>query len=319
MGAVVSCIGDALRAIGRAIMAVISAIGRAITAVVNGIVDFLMIIVSCLTCNRVRHQHIGYAKQYTTVNYYHRSITRKPQMRMTSKLLTGNPLRGFLISPNTRAPDLMQGRMRTAVLQNMGSIRRFSHGPTRQRALVSTVIVAELRKANVRCTKSGINALNIAYAGMSSKKAFVHPLDFLQHLDLVTKGPLTINVPKPDAIWYNNLNTRGVRQWRCYDIFKACINCKVYRLWEALYAHSPAFRYLIKQEEAEVQSPPPHYYPLTSSFLWEWMTEMIEEGFVERDDIDALPEPLLQDAVLRSRGADTAAELEEFEEDLELD
>ncbi|KAK6355353.1 hypothetical protein TWF696_004462 [Orbilia brochopaga] len=52
MGAVVSCIADALRAIGRAIMAVISAIGRAITAVVNGIVDFLMIIVSCLTCNR---------------------------------------------------------------------------------------------------------------------------------------------------------------------------------------------------------------------------------------------------------------------------
>ncbi|KAF3285385.1 hypothetical protein TWF173_009513 [Orbilia oligospora] len=57
MGAVVSCIADALRAIGRAIMTVISAIGRAITAVVNGIVDFLMIIISCLTCNRAGRRH----------------------------------------------------------------------------------------------------------------------------------------------------------------------------------------------------------------------------------------------------------------------
>ncbi|KAF3201673.1 hypothetical protein TWF106_009661 [Orbilia oligospora] len=38
-------------------MTVISAIGRAITAVVNGIVDFLMIIVSCLTCNRAGRRH----------------------------------------------------------------------------------------------------------------------------------------------------------------------------------------------------------------------------------------------------------------------
>ncbi|KAK6537793.1 hypothetical protein TWF694_010700 [Orbilia ellipsospora] len=59
MGAVVSCIADALRAIGRAIMTVISAIGRAITAIVNGIVDFLMIIVSCLTCNRVGRRRRG--------------------------------------------------------------------------------------------------------------------------------------------------------------------------------------------------------------------------------------------------------------------
>lgn len=59
MGSVVSCIADALRAVGRAIMAVISAIGRAITAVVNGIVEFLMIIISCLTCNRVGRRRRG--------------------------------------------------------------------------------------------------------------------------------------------------------------------------------------------------------------------------------------------------------------------
>ncbi|KAH7037386.1 uncharacterized protein B0I36DRAFT_359095 [Microdochium trichocladiopsis] len=50
MGAVVSCIRDAFRAIGRAIMAVVSGIGGIITAIVNGIVSFIGVIVGFLTC-----------------------------------------------------------------------------------------------------------------------------------------------------------------------------------------------------------------------------------------------------------------------------
>ncbi|RYP68299.1 hypothetical protein DL770_008462 [Monosporascus sp. CRB-9-2] len=50
MGAVFSCIADAFRAVGRAIMAVISGIGGIITAIVNGIVSFCGVIISFLTC-----------------------------------------------------------------------------------------------------------------------------------------------------------------------------------------------------------------------------------------------------------------------------
>ncbi|KAJ1335875.1 hypothetical protein MN608_02619 [Microdochium nivale] len=50
MGAVVSCIRDAFRAVGRAIMAVVRGIGGIITAIVNGVVNFIGIIVSFLTC-----------------------------------------------------------------------------------------------------------------------------------------------------------------------------------------------------------------------------------------------------------------------------
>ncbi|KAK4102069.1 hypothetical protein N658DRAFT_385838, partial [Parathielavia hyrcaniae] len=52
MGAVVSCIQSCLRTIGRTIMAIINGIGSVIMAVVNGIMNFLNIIVGCLTCNR---------------------------------------------------------------------------------------------------------------------------------------------------------------------------------------------------------------------------------------------------------------------------
>ncbi|RYP68179.1 hypothetical protein DL769_005573 [Monosporascus sp. CRB-8-3] len=50
MGAVISCIADAFRAVGRAIMAVISGIGGIIMAIVDGIVSFCGIVVSFLTC-----------------------------------------------------------------------------------------------------------------------------------------------------------------------------------------------------------------------------------------------------------------------------
>ena len=43
-------IADAFRAVGRAIMAVISGIGGIITAIVNGIVSFCGVIISFLTC-----------------------------------------------------------------------------------------------------------------------------------------------------------------------------------------------------------------------------------------------------------------------------
>ncbi|KAH6855182.1 hypothetical protein B0I37DRAFT_49974 [Chaetomium sp. MPI-CAGE-AT-0009] len=51
MGAVVSCIQSCVRTIGRTIMAVINGIGGIIMAIVNGIVNFLSIVVGCLTCN----------------------------------------------------------------------------------------------------------------------------------------------------------------------------------------------------------------------------------------------------------------------------
>ncbi|KAK7426808.1 hypothetical protein QQZ08_006709 [Neonectria magnoliae] len=50
MGGVMSCIVDAFRAVGRAIMAVISGIGGILQAIISGIVSFCGIIVSFLTC-----------------------------------------------------------------------------------------------------------------------------------------------------------------------------------------------------------------------------------------------------------------------------
>ncbi|RKU39791.1 hypothetical protein DL546_000412 [Coniochaeta pulveracea] len=50
MGAVVSCIRDAFRAVGNCIMAVISGIGNILHAIINGVVSFFGIIISFLTC-----------------------------------------------------------------------------------------------------------------------------------------------------------------------------------------------------------------------------------------------------------------------------
>ncbi|KAK4453530.1 hypothetical protein QBC34DRAFT_209132 [Podospora aff. communis PSN243] len=60
MGAVMSCIQNCVRAIGRTIMAIINGIGNIIMAVVNGIITVLDTIVGFLTCNtcggRRRHR-----------------------------------------------------------------------------------------------------------------------------------------------------------------------------------------------------------------------------------------------------------------------
>ncbi|KAK5663217.1 hypothetical protein OQA88_6635 [Cercophora sp. LCS_1] len=60
MGAVVSCIQNVLRAIGRTIMAIINGIGGIIMAIVNGVITVLDTIVGFLTCNtcggRRRHR-----------------------------------------------------------------------------------------------------------------------------------------------------------------------------------------------------------------------------------------------------------------------
>ncbi|KAK6349484.1 hypothetical protein TWF696_005768 [Orbilia brochopaga] len=123
-------------------------------------------------------------------------------------------------------------------------------------------------------------------------------LHLQERLDLVTTGDLAVHVPTPDCIDYEGLNSHtGVRQWRCCDAIQVCIDGKVYKLWEALYRHSPIFRGLIKLEERDVERAIPLRYSLTSSFLWKWMSRMIEDGFVEQSDVDALPELMLRDVV----------------------
>lgn len=71
-------IQSCFRTIGRTIMAIINGIGGIIMAIVNGIVNFLNIIVGCLTCNTCggRRRHSA-GRTHGTTTGRHRGFGRR--------------------------------------------------------------------------------------------------------------------------------------------------------------------------------------------------------------------------------------------------
>ncbi|KAJ6258856.1 hypothetical protein Dda_5751 [Drechslerella dactyloides] len=167
------------------------------------------------------------------------------------------------------------------------------------RHLTKQQLLTELRKANVRCTSSGIKALDAAYAYASASPQIPYGRSYIlwYQLNLIRTGP--VDVETPDALHEDDLNPdgSGARQWRSWKLCDTYIDGKVYKLWEALYIHSKTFKELIDQEEEQLYWRHQGYDDIQCVDLWRWMHGMIAEGFVERVDIDKLPETLLQDIV----------------------
>ncbi|KAJ6263384.1 hypothetical protein Dda_1947 [Drechslerella dactyloides] len=201
---------------------------------------------------------------------------------MASKLLVNmlkNRASGLLLHTGQLTP-----RSR-AILQSTDHVRYFRRKLACTPS-VSATIVAELRKANVRCTSSGVKAFDKAYASL----AFANPY-YLRY-----------NLPKDDAenpvyIYYKDLNTRGAPVWRNYEAYELWIDHQVSKLWEALYEHSDMFRKMIDGEEDYRES---DRCSIIDSSLWGWMAIMIRDGYVERGDIDDLPVAMLRDIVIGS-------------------
>ncbi|KAK6355449.1 hypothetical protein TWF696_004546 [Orbilia brochopaga] len=199
----------------------------------------------------------------------------------------------------------LYSRGHTHRLMTTSRIRHFSQGPRLQSptdAPITTTLVTEFEKAGVRCTSSGIEAFNLAYAStpyrhvFNGKRSDKWPLYTGLH-DAVS-GPLYVDTP--DSLSHENANIRGER-WRSREAYRICMQYKAYKVLESLHAHSALFRQLIDLEEKEWRTPHiggdgPH-----DSELWWWMESVIEEGLVDRGDVDDLPEPfMLRDIVVPS-------------------
>ncbi|KAK6534270.1 hypothetical protein TWF281_005600 [Arthrobotrys megalospora] len=151
---------------------------------------------------------------------------------------------------------------------------------------VPSLIVTELAKANIRCTNEGVKIFEEAYASMPESILY-DPWDFSQCFD--------------DALMASDIDFHGfyhLREspkspWRSNEqAFVICMNSKVYKMWEALYSSSTIFRGLIDQEEQYTESFPHKAYQVDESSLWNWMSMLIEEGVVNREDIENLPDPV---------------------------
>ncbi|KAF3917034.1 hypothetical protein ABW21_db0206570 [Orbilia brochopaga] len=189
------------------------------------------------------------------------------------------------------------------VSQSTSHVRHLSHkwsDPHYYELWTTQSIVTELQKANVRCTSSGIKALDAAYEFASTSG-----LDFYWtssvilrgQLDLIRVGPIDVDTPDGINVDDCNVNRPGVRQWRSYKVMDACIDGKVYKLWEALYAHSEIFKEMIDEEEKELYKRYKSACCVPDLDLWRWMRGMVTEGFVERGDIDNLPEVKLANII----------------------
>ncbi|KAF3208205.1 hypothetical protein TWF679_007845 [Orbilia oligospora] len=112
----------------------------------------------------------------------------------------------------------------------------------------------------------------------------------------------------PDSLCYRNLNVSSARQWRSRQAYDICISFKVYKVWEALYTNSNIFRQLIDDQEKDCRNFSRCCMALQP--LWLWLKLVVEEGLVERGDVDQLPEPsMLRDVVIGSGDPPDAVDL----------
>ncbi|KAK6340077.1 hypothetical protein TWF730_001850 [Orbilia blumenaviensis] len=158
---------------------------------------------------------------------------------------------------------------------------------------VATTIVTELQKANVRCTKIGIEILEEIYAEYTCSEVLAYD----QSYDLWDIMAVAA-VGNPNSLSAFDLNTSKVRQWRSEDALDLWLDYKTYKLWEALYKNSTIFKDMIDYEEQDFVNF--HRPSITSQELWIWMTRIIREGIVDREDVDNLPEVMFRDIVIGS-------------------
>ncbi|KAJ6261711.1 hypothetical protein Dda_2509 [Drechslerella dactyloides] len=150
---------------------------------------------------------------------------------------------------------------------------------------VAATIVAELKKANVRCTSIGIKELEEIYGDAT----YALYLRYNQSHLLCRKLYEEV-VSNPNSLSAFDLNTSNIRQWRSKRALSLWIDYKVYKLWEALYRHSAIFKDMIDYEEKDIDS----------DSLWSWMARIIREGIVDRNDVDNLPEVMFRDIIVGS-------------------
>ncbi|KAF3282019.1 hypothetical protein TWF970_001966 [Orbilia oligospora] len=151
---------------------------------------------------------------------------------------------------------------------------------------VPSLIVNELSKANIRCTKEGIEIFKEAY-GSLSHSILGCSWAFSRHFqDAWMASDIDFNC-------FYHLQHSPKSPWRPHDeAFVICMNSRVYKMWEAMYLTSTIFRELIDQEERYIQSLPNKLLRVDESALWGWMSALIKEGVVNREDIENLPNPI---------------------------
>ncbi|KAJ6259639.1 hypothetical protein Dda_5277 [Drechslerella dactyloides] len=198
--------------------------------------------------------------------------------------------------PTTVIPSIRCIGVRVRHFTQRPSLRSPASTPS-----VPATIITEFRKAGVRYTKSGTEALNKMYASTSYSRAFKADRAAWFHYDVYQDaqwGEEPIYFDTPGELSSDSANRLGIC-WRSEDAYYRCLNYKVYKLWEALHARSPLFRPLIDEQEAYLRWR--ERYRAGSMALWDWMRWLIDQGFLEREDVDNLPEPfMLRDILVPS-------------------
>ncbi|KAF3917554.1 hypothetical protein AA313_de0202123 [Arthrobotrys entomopaga] len=165
------------------------------------------------------------------------------------------------------------------------NFRREQH-PVPTEKPVSSVIVSEFAKANIRCTNEGVKMFEEAYS-MSPPAILSDSYELWRrfHDAWMQSGIAFASL--------SSLHGHSRSPWRSNEqAFSICMDSKVYIMWEALYSSSPVFRGLIDQEEHYAEEFSRRGRKLIESRLWRWMYLLINDGIVNREDIENLPNPV---------------------------
>ncbi|KAK6513089.1 hypothetical protein TWF506_009255 [Arthrobotrys conoides] len=152
---------------------------------------------------------------------------------------------------------------------------------------LAAAIVEELHRAKITVTEPGVQNLNLAYESLLLSDAFtwVHYPKFSGYLhDEIERE--RVDFYDVDITCYPDSELSTFRSRKAFRLY---YHYKIYRMWEALYSDSEMSRSVIEEEGNSYET-----WEMELSGLWRWLELMFVCDLVNRDDVNKLPEPMVE-------------------------
>ncbi|KAF3177881.1 hypothetical protein TWF788_007664 [Orbilia oligospora] len=152
---------------------------------------------------------------------------------------------------------------------------------------LAATIVEELHRVKITVTEPGVQILNLAYESLPLPDVFnwIRYPKFLEYLNDEIERE-RVDFYDVDITCYPDSRLSKFRSGKAFRLY---YHYKVYKMWEALYSDSEMFRSIVEKEENSYET-----WEMELSDLWRWLELMYICGLVNRDDVDKLPEPMVE-------------------------
>ncbi|KAJ6257346.1 hypothetical protein Dda_8235 [Drechslerella dactyloides] len=156
---------------------------------------------------------------------------------------------------------------------------------------VAATIVKDFHKTGIAVTEPGVHVLNFAYESITLSQVLISPWPsnyeyFYKPLEDEVCGRDRVNLDETSHWCFAYSRLSPFRSPKAFSLYN---DHKIYKMREALYTNSAFFKALIDRDEIETEP-----WDMTSSDVWSWLGLMLVNGLVSRNDVNRLPEPIVE-------------------------